>query len=315
MALITLSEVKKLGYDDLAAGLAESIITVNPLYNLLPFNTVSGNAYAFNREKTLGGVISGGRGQSTANAKGAATFDTVTQALVTMTGDAEIAGQDIAQGIGEGAGNDPEALQVALKAKAIGREFQRQMIVGDSAAPSVNDTGVTNEGEFDGLIKLLDSSAFTGQKLDKADATLTLDMLDELVHKVTAADAQFIMGNSAAVRKILSLMRAAGGVTMTELAGQQVPAWNGIPIFRNDFIPSDVDGVTAGQQTHIFAGCFDDGSRKLGISGVLPTSGGLVVNDIGWAENADVYIRRVKMYGTFAIHSAKSVASLYSVTV
>lgn len=316
MALITLSELKKLGYDDLASGLAESIITVNPIYNILPFNTTYGNAYAFNREKTLGNVVSGGRGQSTTNVKGSITFEQIALPLNTIIGDAEIAGQDLAQGIGETAGNDPVALQVAGKAKAIGMEFQRQMVLGDSASPAAsNITGVTNSGEFDGLIKILDSAAFADQKLDKADAALTLDMLDELIHAVTAADAQFLMTNGRGVRKILSLMRQAGGVTMGELAGKQVPVWNGVPIFRNEYITADVDGVTAGSQTHIFAGCFDDGTRKLGMSGVIPTAGALTVDDVGYAENADVLIKRVKMYSTFAVHSVKSVAALWSVTV
>lgn len=316
MALITLSEVKKLGYDDLAAGLAESIITVNPLYNLLPFNTTTGNAYAFNREGTLGGVIAGGRGQSTTGAKGASTFTQVAQALITLIGDAEIAGQDIAQGVGEGAGNDPVAIQVALKAKAIGREFQRLMVAGDSASPAANDTGVTNSAEFDGLVKIIGSdSAFAAQKLDQADAALTLDMLDLLLHTVTAGDAQFIMTSGAGVRKIRSLLRALGGVTTMEVGGKMVDAFNGVPIFRNDFMSADVDGVTAGAQTHIIAGVFDDGSRKLGISGVIPQAGGLLVDDVGYAEGSDVLIKRVKMYGTFAVHSTKSVAGLWNVTV
>jgi len=317
MALITLSEVKKLGYDDLAAGLAQSIITVNPLYDLLPFNTVTGNAYAFNREATLGGVIAGGRGQATTNAKGAATFTQVAQALITLIGDAEIAGQDIAQGVGEGAGNDPVAIQVALKAKAIGREFQRLMVAGDSASPAAsNDTGVTNSAEFDGLVKIIGSdSAFSAQKLDQANAELTLDMLDLLLHTVTAGDAQFIMTNGAGVRKIRSLLRALGGVTTMEVGGKMVDAFNGVPIFRNDFMAADYVTSTAGNQTHIIAGVFDDGSRKLGISGVIPQAGGLLVDDVGYAEGSDVLIKRVKMYGTFAVHSTKSVAGLWNVGV
>jgi len=316
MSIITLSEVKKLGYDDLAAGLAESIVTVNPIYQLLPFNTTNGNAYAFNREATLGGVVAGSRGQATTGAKGAATFTQVAQALITLIGDAEIAGQDIAQGIGNGAGNDPVAIQVALKAKAIGREFQRLMVAGNSGSPSAsNDTGVTNSAEFDGLVAILESSAFSGQKLDQSNATLTLDMLDLLVHQVTAGDAEFIMTSGAGVRKILSLLRTAGGVTMTELNGKQVPAWNGVPIFRNDYMSADYVTGTAGNQTHIIAGCFDDGSRKLGISGVIPNAGGLMVDDVGFAEGSDVLIKRVKMYGTFAVHSTKSVAGLWNVGV
>lgn len=317
MAIITLSEVKKLGLDDLQAGLAESIITVNPIYNILPWNTVNGNAYVFNREGTEPTIIAGGRGQSTTSAKGAPTFTQVTQALNSIVGDAEISPLDVAQGIGSNIGNDAVALQVAAKAKAIGREYQRQMVLGDSAAPGANVSGVTNAAEFDGLIKMVGSdAAFASQKLDKLDAALTMEMLDELIHAVTATNASFLMCNSAALRKIRTLMRASGGTELREVAGVQVDSYNGVPIFRNDWITSDVDGGTAGLQTHIFAGAFDDGSRTLGMSGVLSTSNGFLdVVDVGPAENADIHIYRAKMYSTFAVHSVKSVAALWSVTV
>lgn len=318
MALITLSEVKKLGYDDLAAGLAESIIAVNPLYQILPFNTTRGNAYAFNREGVLATAKAAGRGASTTSVKGAPTFTQVAQSLITILGDAEVAGQDLAEGIGTGAGNDPVAIQIASKAKAVGREFQRLMVAGDSASPAAsNDNGVTNDAEFDGLIKMIGSdSAFSAQKLDKANAALTLDMLDELIFAVTAGDAQFIMTSDAGVRKILSLLRAAGGgITLADLNGIQVPAWNGVPILRNSFMSADYVTGTAGNQTHVIAGIFDDGSRKLGLSGVIPEAGGLKVDDVGFAEGSDVMIKRVKMYCSMAIHSTKSVAGLWNVGV
>ncbi|MDN4590836.1 hypothetical protein DBA29_20355 [Xenophilus aerolatus] len=175
---------------------------------------------------------------------------------------------------------------------------------------------MTNDAEFDGLIKLIGSdSAFASQKLDKANAALTLDMLDELVDQVKAAKAQFIMAAPAAVRKIKSLMRASGGVEYRELSGEQVASWNGIPIFVNDFMASDYVTGTAGNQTHIIAGCFDDGTRKLGVSGVIPQSGGLTVDDVGFAEASDFKIMRVKMYATMAVHSTKSVAGLWNVGI
>lgn len=315
MAVITLSELQKLGYDDLAVGVAESIVTANPIFSVLPFNTTVGNAYAFNRENAAATVISQTRGGATTNAKGAPTFVKKSLPLTSILGDAEISGLDVAQGIGTGAGNDPVAIQVAAKAKSIGREFQRQMILGNSTSPASNVTSVTNGEEFDGLDTILADSAFSGQVLDKADAALTLDMIDELMYKVTAGDCQWIMANGAGVRKILSLMRGSGGVTMTELAGVQVPSWNGVPIFRNDFIPLDIDGTTAGNQTNIYAGMFDDGSRHYGIAGVIPQTGGITVDDLGASHSADIFVHRVKMYCSFAVHSPLSVAQLKSVTV
>lgn len=318
MAFATLTELAKLGQDDLTAGLAETITTVNPIFSMLPFNTMQGNAYAFNREKTLGTVVSGGRSVSLTNAGGAATFDQVTQVLSTIIGQVEIAGLDAAQGTGTGVGNDPAAIQVALKAKAVGREFQRQMILGDSASPSAsNVTGTINEGEFSGLIKLIGSdAAFASQKLDQANAVLTLDMLDLLKDMVTAGKAEFIMTSPAGVRKIRSLLRGLGGVTTMEVGGKMVDAFDGIPLFASEFVPTDAVGGTAGNQTHILCGMFDDGSRRLGISGIVPEgSAGLILEDVGVSQTSDATIKRVKMYSSLAIHSVKSVAGLWNVTV
>lgn len=317
MTIMTLADVQKLGTDDQTkAGIAETIITANPIFTRLPFNLTYGNAYAFVREGAGATVIAGGRGQSTASASGAPAFDKITLGLTTIIGDAEIAGIDIAQGIGSNAGNNVVDLQIAAKAKAIGREYQRMLVAGDAAAPGVNVTGVTNDGEFSGLIKLIGSdAAFAAQKLDKANAALTLDMLDELIFAVTSGDAEFIMANGLAVRKILSLLRAAGGVTMTEQNGIQVPAWNGVPIYRNDYIGTDFVGGTAGNQTHVIAGTFDDGSRTKGLAGVTPADGGVSMTPLGESQTADVTKFRVKMYATAAVHSTKAIAGLWNVTV
>lgn len=317
MTIMTLADVQKLGTDDTSnVGVAQSIITANPIYSRLPFNTTFGNAYSFLREGAGATVIAGGRGQSTTAASGAPTLTKITLGLTTIVGDCDIAGLDMAQGIGANAGSSSVDLQIAAKSKAIGREFQRLLVAGDSATPASNVTGVTNDGEFDGLIKLIGSdSAFASQKLDKANAALTLDMLDELVYAVTSGEAEFIMANGLAVRKILSLLRAAGGVTMTEQNGFQVPAWNGVPIYRNDFINVDFVGGTAGNQTHIIAGTFDDGSRTKGLAGVVTEGGGLSMTSLGESQTADVTKFRVKMYGTAAVHSTKAIAGLWNVSV
>lgn len=317
MAFMTLADVQKLGTDDTSnVGVAKSIITANPMYGILPFNTTVGNAYTFLREGAAAPVIAGGRGQSTAAATGAPTLTKISLGLTTFIGDCDIAGLDIAQGIGSNSGQNAVQYQIAAKAESIGREFQRMLVAGDSATPASNVTGVTNDGEFDGLIKLIGSdSAFSTQKLDKANAALTLEMLDELVYAVTSGTAQFIMANGVAIRKIKSLLRALGGVTTMDVAGKQVEAYDGIPIFRNDFIPADFVGGTAGNQTHILAGTFDDGSRTRGLAGIVPEGGGLSMTSLGESQTADVTKYRVKMYGSAVVHSTKAIAGLWNVSV
>lgn len=314
MATILLSEAKKLGLDDLSAGVAESIATADQLVGILPFNTVFGNAYAYNREGTPGNVASLAIGGSTSGVKTQATFNQITVPLTSIIGDAEVNSLIVAQGVGANVGNDPVAAAIASKAKQVGREYARQVAVGNATTPGSSVSGVTNTSEFDGLETLFAGSDFAGQVVAGADAALTFELLDAMLHKILQGDPAFIMAHSAGIRKIMALLRASGGVTYMEIAGRQVPMYNGVPLIRNDFLTADTS-ATAGTQVSIYAGSFDDGSRTGGISGVIPNAGGVVVQPVGPAEAGDYDIWRVKMYGSFAVHSVLSVAQLTKVTV
>lgn len=316
MATILLAEAQKLGLNDLSAGVATEVATANDLGLILPFNTTFGNAYAYNREGTPGNVFSAAIGASTSSVKTQVTFSQQVMALTSILGDAEVNDLIVAQGVGANAGNDPVSAAIASKAKQVGREFFRQCAVGNLTTPGTSVSGVTNTQEFDGLETLLTSTAFASQYVDEANAALTLDMLDALLHKVLVGQVQFIMAPSAAIRKIRALMRGLGGVTRTEVSGVQIDAYDGIPLIRNDYMTADTATGTSGVQQRIIAGCFDDGTRTKGVSGVVPTSTpAWSVTPVGPAEAGDYNIYRVKMYGAMAVHSTLSVAMLDNVTV
>ena len=57
MASVTLAESAKLAQDELVAGVIENVITVNNMFELLPFDGIDGNALAYNRENVLGDVV------------------------------------------------------------------------------------------------------------------------------------------------------------------------------------------------------------------------------------------------------------------
>ncbi len=143
MASVTLAESAKLSQDTLVTGLIESVITVNHMFQLLPFEGINGNALAYNRENALGDVEAIGVG-GTITAKAAATFTQVTSNLTKIIGDAEVDGLIQAT---RSADNDQTGVQIASKAKSAGREFQDQLI---------NRTGASDE--FNGLINLCASS-------------------------------------------------------------------------------------------------------------------------------------------------------------
>lgn len=303
MPTVTLAESAKLTQDQLVAGLIESIVEVNPLYEMMPFTEIEGNALAYNRENALGDVQFLGVG-GTITAKNAATFTKVTSELTTLIGDAEVNGLIQAT---RSDYTDQTAVQVASKAKSLGRQFQSTMISGDGTANS-----------FQGMLALVAA----GQTIVAGGgagngAQLSFDLLDELLDKVKDKDGQvdFIMSTFAMRRKYFALLRALGGAgineTITLPSGRQIPVYRGVPWFVNDFIPSNMVQGSANNTTAIFAGTFDDGSNKYGIAGLTARgAAGLRIEDVGPKENADERITRVKMYCGFANFSQLGLAAL-----
>ncbi len=310
MASVTLAESAKLAQDELVAGVIENIITVNRMFDVLPYDSIEGNSLAYNRENALGDVITAGVGTkfSTAGAgKAAATFTKVNSNLTTIMGDAEVNG--LIQATRSGDGNDQTAVQIASKAKSAGRKFQDMLI---------NGTGTGND--FAGLIQLCPN----GQKVATGNdgAALSFGILDELMDLVVDKDGQvdYITMHARTLRNYKALLRALGGASINEVvelpSGAEVPAYSGTPIFRNDYIPTNQTKGTGGAtKTTIFAGTLDDGSRTHGIAGLTATqAAGIQVVDVGEAEDSDEHIWRVKWYCGLALFSEKGIAAADGIT-
>lgn len=301
MPTVTLAESAKLTQDQLVAGLIETIVSVNPLYERLPFTEIEGNSLAYNRENVLGDVQFLGVG-GTITAKNAATFTKVTSALTTLIGDAEVNGLIEAT---RSDYTDQTAVQVASKAKSLGRQFQQTMITGDGTSDS-----------FTGLMTLVPAgqTIYAGAN----GGSLTFDLLDQLLDLVKDKDGEvdYIMSSFSMRRKYFALLRGLGGAGINETiklpSGREVPVYRGTPWFVNDYIPTNqVRGSSGAICTSIFAGTFDDGSNKYGIAGLTAKgAAGLRIKNIGEKETADEVITRVKMYCGFANFSQLGLACL-----
>jgi len=303
MPSVTLVESAKLSQDLIVQGVIENIISVNPIYQVLPFDQIEGNSLKYNRENALGNVefITVG---DTITAKAAATFTTVTSSLTTLIGDAEVDHfiQTVRSNI-----NDQKAVQVASKAKSIGRQYQDTMVNGD--------TGVTADA-FDGLIKL----EAAGQQVSTAanGEALSFVILDAVLAKDGQVD--FLLMPARTIRSYLALLRALGGAAINEVVslpgGGTAPGYRGVPIFRCDWLPvNQTKGASGAVCTTIFAGCFDDGSRRVGISGLTPVqNSGVFVTEVGESETKNETITRVRFYCGFAIFSEKAVAWANGIT-
>lgn len=298
MASVTLAESAKLTQNELYAGIIETIVEVNPMYELLPFHDIHGNALAYNRENALGDVQFLGV-DGTITAKNPATFSQVTSALTTLIGDAEV------NGLIEATRSDLQdqtAIQIASKAKSLGRKFQQAMITGDGTADS-----------FVGLMSLVPGSQTLTSPTNGQN--LTFDLLDALIDQVKDKDGQvdYLMMPARTIRSYYALLRTLGGAGIGDVvqlpSGKKIPVYRDIPILRNDFIPVNQVQGTSTAATSIFAGTFDDGSQTHGLAGLTAQgSAGIRVKYIGESETKDNSITRVKMYCGLALFSQLGIA-------
>lgn len=304
MASVTLAESAKLSQDQLIAGVIENVITVNNFFDILPFAGIEGNSLAYNRENVLGDVDVEGV-DDTIGAKAAATFTQVTSSLTTIIGDAEINGliQATRSDI-----TDQRATQIGSKAKSAGRKYQDMLINGSGSSD-----------QFDGLINLCAS----GQTVDTGTngGALSFAILDELLDLVTDKDGEvdYIAMNARTIRSYMALLRGLGGASISDTvalpSGKMVPAYRGVPILKNNWIPINQTKGTGSDQSTIFAGTLDDGSNTVGLSGLTArNAGGIQVKNVGESETKDNDIWRIKWYCGLALFSEKGLACADGIT-
>ncbi|MBZ4373263.1 major capsid protein [Corallococcus sp. AS-1-6] len=298
MPSVILSEAAKLSNNDLVAGIIENIVTVDRFFGVLPFEPVEGPAAVYNRENVLGDVQMLGVG-GTITAKAATTFTQVTSPLKRIVGDAEV---DNFVEATHSDTTDQEAVQVAGKAKAVGRKYSSLLINGTGA----------NE-EFVGLLGLVSSGQTLTAGTNGADVSFSL--LDELLDAVKAKDGKvdFLMMHARTIRSVKTLLRGQSGAgiieTLTLPSGEETLVYEGVPIFRNDWVPTNQTQGSSTTCTSIIAGCLDDGSRKVGIAGLHAKKAmGIQVKALGESESKDESITRVKFYCGLACYSDLALA-------
>ena len=310
MSTQTLAELAKRVDEEIVRGVAEDIITINPVFSFIPFMGYAGDGIIVNRENALGdaGLYSVG---DTITDK---TPSTVTQTTFTATkiiGDAEMDG--LVQVQGEGDGVDMLADEISSKSKSVGRTFQAGIATGTGATPEVNS-----------LHSLCDSGQFTTASAGQA---LSFALMDELCDLVKAKDGavDWIMMPARTLRAFKALYRALGGTTPTTVlelpngTTRTVLMYEDIPVFKNEYLSivetANGAALTGGALTSVWAGVWDDGTRKVGVSAIYPraSSAGIQVQSVGTKEAADEEIWRVKWYTNFASFNRRGLARLTSI--
>lgn len=296
---LLVAEAAKLAIEDRQRGVIEEIIDKDELFALMPFTQSLDKVYSYVREKTLseGAFLDAYEDVP----EGAATFDPVSSVLKVLAGQVDLDNftAEVQSNL-----NDQTAIQIASKAKALGRKFRRTLVNGDSSV---------NAKEFDGIKKLMPA----GQTLTAGanGAALSFAMLDELKDMVKLG-ADVLMMRQGTWRAIRELNRAMGGNMadhiMLENFGMPVKAYDGTPVIINDFMPGDETQGTSDVTCSIYALRLNEADGFHGLYG--GASAGIRLENIGLLEGKDASRYRVKWYCGTALKATHAVARLKGVT-
>ncbi len=302
---LTLAEASKLSNDMLLQGVVETIAKESPILRQLPFIEIVGNGLTYNQENALPSIdfydVGDPWNESTP------TFTQVTAQLKIMGGDADV---DNFLKATRSNIQDLEAAVIELKAKALKDKFEETFIYGDSAVSAK---------QFDGIRKLIDTETEGSQviAMGATGATLTLAKLDELIDAVKGGKLDMLLMSRRSRRKINALVRAAGGMMVTDRDkfGNFMEFWDGIPIGVSDWIldthvvaGSLETATTGGTSSTIYALQTGEGA----LCG-LTAPGGLVAEPIGSIETKDASRTRLKWYVSLALFSSIKAAALIGV--
>ncbi len=308
MAVLTIAEAKKYVRDQLIVGVAEDIITVNPIFAVFPYIGYEGHGVVVNREKTLADAGTYNVNDDITH-RNVSEVEQITFTATKIIGDADIDNLIAAQS--KSGGVDQTAIEISSKAKSIGRIFQQGIATGTGSAPAINS-----------LHSLCDASQFTTVSAGQA---LAFALLDELLDLVKAKDGQvdWIMMAPRTFRNYKTLLRSLGGTpaewVVTLPDGRKTIGYEDIPIFKNEYLSivetANGAAISGGALTSIFAGVWDDGSMKVGLSAIHPIAvpAGIAVEDIGGVTNKDSRTYRVKQYVNTALFNRRGLARLTSI--
>ena len=140
--MLTLGNQRDLTNDMLIKGIIDSVVTVNQFYQMLPFKGIQGNALAYNRESNVDQqtLVDNVNTAFSGINKNQQTFSRHSTELTTLIGDAQVNG--LIQAVGSDF-NDATAVQVAAKAKGIGRSYMNLLINGNEGGTFAVSSTIT----------------------------------------------------------------------------------------------------------------------------------------------------------------------------
>lgn len=180
---------------------------------------------------------------------------------------------------------------------------------------------------FPGLTEHVSSGQTRSSTGSNGDA-ISFEILDELIDSVKNVDNPVFIMHSSVLRKINTLTRALGAVeppfVLEGTSGpggrpRQVPSYNGIPILRNDWIPtneskgsgttlSSVYLANLGEDAGVYMGALGGQSLQVSADPRDATVLGFRMRDLGQHQSNSQMGKRLSWYGGLACGSDLSLA-------
>lgn len=307
MPFATLAQADKYSVDQIYTGLVEEVIKVSPLAAIFPFDTVLGNALAYNRELALPGS-SGFRAIGATWTEGVHTETNVRTLLTILGGDADM---DKFLKATHSNLQDIEAITIAEKAKAVWHNFEDECIYGPST-----------DG-FNGWHALIGSGAQQvnmGSGATPAVATFT--KLDQMIDLIKPGKPDALLLSRRTRRDMNAFARTNSTFISTrrvEEFGREIQFYNDIPILISDFVV-DTEVIasgrfstkTGGASSSIFAVQFGPGA----LHGISAEGGDIIQREvIDPLETKDARRNRIKMYAAQALKCTQALARLDGIAV
>ena len=268
--VVSLTDASALSKNLLVEGIIADIISVDEWFQFLPFVVFEGLAYTFTREKTLASASFAAPGTALNQAafQGGATFTNINVNLTAIIADIILDGQ-IEDQFSET--NDQLQVQISSKAKAVARLYMNAIINAQQTGALVqaNNGPIGILDRFHGMSSILDAEQGnvddvnhpfynngnptqtldlieddpSSPRLGREGRVMTLEDMDDLIDRITAARPDFIMMHSRDIRILRVLLRNTGGGTdaaqiQRKGLGNDRPMlhYQDIPVFRNDFV-------------------------------------------------------------------------------
>jgi len=293
MTLIEASKLAANNGDVLSASIGMKFASESQILGTLPFQTIAGSAYQYNREDTLPGVAFRGVNESYSESTG--IVNPLVEGLRICGGD-----MDVDKFIIDTQGAQARTMHTMLKVKATALNWTKKFIKGDSS---------TDPREFDGL-----QTRLTGdQVISNGTTALSLAKLREAIDQ-TDNPTGIIM--SKAMRRLITaaaMNTSVGGFVNyeTDTFARRITYFDDLPILEvdRDNLNADILGFTeASSTTSIYVVSFaEDG--LFGIQGNT-----LQARDLGELETKPAVRTRVDWYNSIVALNARAATRLSGIT-